>query len=150
MKDSGMLSAMNVLVLVVCSLILGCQNEKVHCRNYPNEYQFVKEIETQVFSLKSTNAIESIRDSGKMPPILDYFDFGRAVEAYEEGRLKASRIAEPTATMTLTVYGETNLVAQAFRDGFEEWLVKDFETIRVRNVKRKKCKMNSLDFIFVT
>ena len=140
MKDMGILSTVSVLILASCFLMLGCQNEKVHCRNYPNKYQFVKEIENQVqvLSLESTNAFESIRDSGKMPPILDYFDFGRAVEAYEEGRLKASRIAEPTATMTLSVYGETNLVAQAFRDGFEEWLVKDFETIRVRNVKRKK------------
>ena len=138
MKDMGILSTVNVLVLASCSLMLGCQNDKVQCRKYPNKYQFVKEIETQVFSLKSTNAIESIRNSSKMPPILDYFDFGRAVEAYEEGHLKASRITVPTATMTLLVYGETNLVAQAFRDGFEEWFVKDFETIRGRNIKRKQ------------
>ena len=138
MKDSGLLPTVKVLALAVCSLMFGCQNDKVHCCNYPNRYQIVKEIETQVFALKSTNTIEAIRNSGKMPPIPDYFDFGRAVEAYEEGRLKASRITVPTATMTLSVYGETNLAAQAFRDGFEEWFVKDFETIRGRNIKRKQ------------
>ena len=135
---------MRNLLLILCTSVvvyptmLGCQNGKVHCRNYPNIYQLVKEIEVQVSTLESTNTIESIRDSGKMPPIPDYFDFGRAVEAYEEGRLKASRITVPTATMTLSVYGENNLAAQAFRDGFEEWFVKDFETIRGRNIKRKQ------------
>ena len=138
MKDMGILSTVNVLVLASCFLMLGCQNDKVQCRKYPNKYQFVKEIENQVFALKSTNAIESITNYDAMPPIPDYFDFGKAVEAYEEGRLKASRITVPTATMTLSVYGETNLVAQALRDGFEEWFVKDFETIRGRNIKRKQ------------
>ncbi len=138
MKDMGMLSIVNTLILAFCSLSLGCQNDKVHCRKYPNKYQFIKEIENQVFALESTNAIESVGNYGKMPPIPDYFDFGRAVEAYEEGRLKASRITLPTVNKTLSVYEETNLVAQAFRDGFEEWLVKDFETIRVRNIKRKQ------------
>ena len=128
----------NSALIVCCALMLGCQNDKVQCRKYPNKYQFVKEIENQVFALKSTNAIESITNYDAMPPIPDYFDFGRAVEAYEEGRLKASRITVPTATMTLSVYGETNLAAQAFRDGFEEWFVKDFETIRGRNIKRKQ------------
>ena len=156
---------MRNLLLILCTSVVvyptmfGCQNGKVHCRNYPNTYQLVKEIEVQVSTLESTNTIESIRDSGKMPPIPDYFDFGRAVEAYEEGRLRASHITEPTATMTLSVYGETNLVDQAFRDGFEERLVKDFETIRVRNVKRKQmqndffglylCDLNAQDDMMV-
>ena len=138
MKDMEMLSTVSVFILVSCFLMLGCQSDKVQCRKYPNKYQFVKEIENQVFALKSTNAIESITNYGTMPPIPDYFDFGKAVEAYEEGRLKASRITVPTATMTLSVYGETNLVAQALRDGFEGWFVKDLETIRGRNIKRKQ------------
>ncbi len=71
----------NSALIVCCALMLGCQNDKVHCRNYPNKYQFVKEIENQVLSLESTNAFESIRNYGKMPPMPDYFDFGRAVEA---------------------------------------------------------------------
>ena len=153
------------LLLILCTSVavyptmIGCQNDKAHCRNYPNEYQFVKEIETQVFALKSTNTIEAIRNSGKMPPIPDYFDFGRAVEAYEEGRLKASRITVPTTTITLSVYGETNLVDQAFRDGFEEWLVRDFEAIWGRNIKRKQlqndffglylCDLNAQDDMMV-
>ena len=74
----------------------------------------------------------------RIPPLPDYFGFGRAVESYDEGRLKALQVTKPPASVMLSVYSETNLVEQAARDGFEEQMARSSDIVLKRNRVRRQ------------
>ena len=118
MKDMGILSTVNVLIIVIYPLMLGCQNDKVSHFNFPDDFQVVKSIETELFSSETNGVRETKTGNVDAYSIPDYFDYKRAVEAYEEGRLKATQVPMPHVSTALMVFEETNLVAQAYRDRY--------------------------------
>ena len=133
MNVGGMLSTIHVLILAICSLMLGCQSAKVPHFNFPDDFQVVKSIEAELFSSETNGVRETKTENVDAYSIPDYFDYKRAVEAYEEGRLKASQVSMPHVSTALMVFEETNLVAQAYRDGYEEGLLRNPDMLLVRN-----------------
>ena len=137
MKDKEFLLASHALVLL-CALILGCQNNNVSYSKGPDNYQFVKWLEEEVLSTTTTNTVESGENCGKESSLPDYFGFRRAVKMYEAGRMLASCDPLARVPVVLSVYSETNLVDQAVRDGYEEQLARNLDKILARNQMRKQ------------
>ena len=140
MKDKKIRLSLYVLVSLYTSMV-GCQGRKVYYYDWPDDYQSVKSIENRVFPTGVANADESNIDYDTIQSIPDYFDFWEAAKAYDNGRLMASHSVKIQATGLLSVYGETNLVAQAFRDGLEEQNMKNPAAIQVRNRIRRQRQM---------
>jgi len=118
--------------------MLGCQSKKVAHYRFPEKYELLKKIEKEVFPVDHTSATETDELYRGMPSLPDYFGFRRAIESYDEGRLKASQVAKPLSSVILSVYSETNLVAQAARDGFEEQMARSSDTVLKRNRVRQQ------------
>lgn len=135
---------MRNLLLILCASVavyltmLGCQSKKVSHYCFPEKYELLKRIEKEVFPVDhiSTNETEVLYRG--IPPLPDYFGFGRAVESYDEGRLKALQVTKPPASVMLSVYSETNLVEQAARDGFEEQMARSSDIVLKRNRVRRQ------------
>lgn len=119
-------------------VILGCQSKKVSHYCFPEKYAILKKIEKEVLAVNHISSTEVKGVYGGMPSVPDYFGFVRAVEAYDKGRIKALQVALPPTSVILSVYGETNLVDQAARDGFEEQMVRSANTVLKRNKIRKQ------------
>lgn len=134
----NLLSIVCNTAVIYVALLLGCQSKKVSYYHFPDTYERLKKIEKEVFPVGFANAIEADGLYNGTLSLPDYFDFGRAVDAYEEGRRKALNISMPSKTAALSVYCETNLVDQATRDGFEEQLVRNSDMVLKRNVIRKQ------------
>lgn len=135
---------MRNLLLILCASVVfyltmpGCQSKKVSHYDFPEIYERLKKIEKEVFSGDHTSTTETEELYRGMPSLPDYFGFERAVESYDEGRLKALQVAQPPASAILLVYSETNLVEQAARDGFEEQMARRSDTVLKRNRVRRQ------------
>lgn len=130
-------------LLMACFILLyfitgGCQSTKVPYYGSPDMYHFVKELEMEAGILETESVPDTSDQLGEMPP--DYFDFRRAAEAYEIGRNRGMFLANYPINCSLSVYSEADLVAQAFRDGFEEQMVREEEAVKTRNEIRKACQ----------
>ena len=127
-----------IFLYMVSAIMIGCQSNKVSRYNFPAKYDILIKIEKEVFQNGSRTDGEQHEMCEDMPPVPDYFDFGRAVMAYENGRIAASRLTPLPFSDSLSVFAETNLVDQAFRDGFDEQRVRNPAAILERNRIRKQ------------
>lgn len=134
MKNGWISSCVSVLF---CAMAVGCRSNRVSYFRFPEKYELLKQIEKEVFPIDSQRSDGIDSKHGGMPPLPDYFGFKQAVDAYENGLAEASSLVT-VQDRSLSVYGETNLIAQAARDGFEERIVNSPEIILRRNRIRRQ------------